>query len=178
MADLFLPDEGRALNDALLVSHVDGRASGREHPVDIVGAAPGFLQPGNEAIDGFRFGGFCHALLAKIIEPEIERDPRRLVARNVHRMLFIIEPDDRRERHIFDAGILGVVLARIPLPQELLGLFKVFRAKASAARASSLCVPPVSVPCAGVPAPTEPGLAELEGGLAAFASGHCTLSIR
>ena len=34
-------------------------------------------------------------------------------------MLFIIEPDDRRERHILDAGVLGVVLARVPLPQDL-----------------------------------------------------------
>ena len=70
MADLLLPDKRRPLNDALLVGPVDCSASGREHPVDIVGAAPGSFKPGDEAIDRLRLGGFCHALFAEMIEPE------------------------------------------------------------------------------------------------------------
>ncbi|MEZ5938387.1 MAG: hypothetical protein R3C52_09210 [Hyphomonadaceae bacterium] len=178
VSDLFGPDEWRASDDPLLVGPVDRSSAGGEHPVDVIGAASGLAEPVDKLVQLLRSGRFSDGLGSEIVEPEIECDARGIIARDIHPVLFVIEPQHGCERDVLDGDILGMVLAGVELPQGLLGGFNIFRAKANAARASSFCVPPVAVPRTGIAAPAEPVLAELEGRFGAFGSGHCTLSIK
>ncbi|MEZ5985253.1 MAG: hypothetical protein R3B94_04815 [Hyphomonas sp.] len=105
-------------DQALLPGAVQSRATGRHDAIDVVCAEPLFQKAGHEAIEGGRLGRVIDALFPKMIEPFGQLDAGRLMARQVHRVFFIIDADDGREGDRIERRIVGEVVAREPVLQS------------------------------------------------------------
>ncbi|MEO1965551.1 hypothetical protein [Hyphomonas sp.] len=112
-------------DQALLPGAVQGRTSGRHDAIDVVGAEPLFQKAGHEAIEGGRLGRVIDALLPEMIEPFSQLNSGRFMARQVHRVFFIIDADDGREGDRIERRVVGKVVAREPVLQSSFRFCKV-----------------------------------------------------